>query len=126
MRGLKPETHEEYCDRWQHNLVLDRRHDLLRTVPIASDEITALDKFLASNPRTSTRDLIEIIYRVQFVQWMIFEEHPDDPVMRVKMLCQVYRQWEEFMTLSEEKRKIMEDPFLLWKAVLAEEEMADA
>jgi hypothetical protein len=101
------------------------RRKLLRTLPIASREITALDLRLAEDPRTHPRDLVDILWRSIFAQWVLFGQ-AISPLMKIEMLVRLGLQHQDFMTLPEKVRQHIGDPFAVWKDSWAAEERAEA
>jgi hypothetical protein len=118
----KPLSLRERQDRRDFDAILKLRHKLLWEVPITSAQITMCDVYLASHPRTDIRLLIDIVYRNLFVQAIMFGYIKDEPVSRVKMLCLVHRQLEDWMALPERYRECLGNPFLPWQELLAREE----
>jgi hypothetical protein len=118
VRDLVPEP-----GRYNRPSAIRRR--LMRSLPIASEQITGFDLMLAEDPRTHPRDLIEILWRTVFCQWMKYIE-TDDPDMKRALLYLVGSEWEQFMELPEKARKQIGDYFAIWKLTLASEEAEEA
>jgi hypothetical protein len=111
------------------------RRDLLTRVPITSAQITMCENYLVRNRRTNPIDLAEIIYRVLFVQSLLYEEAADDPDLKHEILCSIREQYRDFMSLPEWGRELIialghdlgsrlgcDHPYEAWEDLLAKEE----
>jgi len=90
-------------DNWGLQIVLKKRKQLLRTVPIMSDELTELDMWLCRQPGLPIKVLIDIWSRSMFCSWVLYADQI--PEVQHIMLVNLREHYVEFCQLPLKMQK---------------------
>jgi hypothetical protein len=108
---------------WGLALVLKKRKALLRTVPIMSDQLTEIDKWLATQPGLPIKILIDIWSRASFCFWVQYGDA--SPEVKHIMLIRLRESYWEFCQLPlRYQKKLWPMGWERWHAEFEEEEEA--
>jgi hypothetical protein len=120
LRKLKDAT---WGERYQLNLAIDRRNELMWKVPIISERITRIDMWLLLQQplRVPIKTVLDIHWRACYCAALFYED-TKHPAVRHRMLVALRKHYAEWMQLPEKWRERTGDPFAVWRDVLEEEE----
>jgi hypothetical protein len=111
---------KDQSGNWGLNLVLKKRKALMRTVPIMSDQITQLDKWLVTQPIT-IKELIQIWSRSMYVEWVMYGDLSPD--LKHLILLRLRDHYREFQTLPASWQARLWPMWANWMAEFLDEEM---
>jgi hypothetical protein len=110
---------------WGLALVLKKRKELLRTVPIMSTELTELDKWLATQPGLPIKVYVDVWSRAMYIDYLLFDDL--DPELKHFSLLRLRDHFREFQTLPLRLQKRLWPMWSRWHAeFMNEEEMEEA
>ena len=110
---------------WGLQLVLKKRKELLRTVPIMSDQLTEIDKWLATQPGLPIKIYCDIWSRASFCFWVQYGDA--SPEVKHLMLLRLRESYWEFCLLPTKwQKKLWPMGWERWHAEFIEEEIEEA
>ena len=115
---------EAWVDSWELNLIIDRREELMWKVPIMSDEITRLDKWLVQQPKLPLRVAADIWCRCMYCQSGYYMDA--DQQLKHQMLLNLRRHYQEFQKLPKHIQERLSPMWDRWMWHFLDEEMEAA
>jgi hypothetical protein len=106
---------------WGLQLVLKKRKALLHSVPIMSDQLTEIDKWLATQSGLPLKVLIDVWARAMFCDWVLYDDA--SPEVKHIMLLRLREHYFEFCQLPLRlQKKLWPLGWERWHAQFMEEE----
>ncbi|MFZ2079912.1 MAG: hypothetical protein WAV38_25350 [Xanthobacteraceae bacterium] len=109
---------------WGLDLVLKKRKALLHSVPIMSDQLTEIDKWLSTQPGLPIKVYCDIWTRAMMIDYLLFDDLT--PAQKRFSLIRLRDHFEDFCRLPPRIQKKLWPMWERWHAQFIEEEEQEA
>ena len=107
---------------WGLDLVLKKRKSLLRSVPIMSDELTEIDKWLSTQSGLPLKVYCDIWSRAMYIDFLLFDDLT--PGQKHHSLLRLRDHYREFLRLPANLQKRLWPMWERWRQEFLEMEEA--
>jgi hypothetical protein len=105
---------------WGLDLVLKKRKALIRTVPIMSDQITELDKWLSTQPGLPLKVYVDVWSRAMYIDYLLFDDLT--PGQKHHSLIRLRSHYQQFLRLPSSLQTKLWPMWERWRAEFEEQE----
>lgn len=105
---------------WGLEIVLKKRKALMRTLPIMSDQITQLDKWLSTQPGLPMKVYCDVWSRAMYIDFLLYDDLT--PGQKHHSLIRLRDHFRQFQRLPANLQKRLWPMWERWHAQFIEEE----